>query len=72
MHRLLLAGAINWGKLGIIALLLAACTHAEVNDALRDVVRSPAGRCAEAKGIVAGFPDPTTQELALVVAACVP
>lgn len=53
-------------------LLLAACTQAEVNDALRDVVKTPQERCQEAKAIVAGFTDPTTQELALVVAACVP
>lgn len=53
-------------------LLLAACTHAQINTALEDVVLTPAERCQEAKDIVAAFIDPTTAELALVVAACVP
>jgi hypothetical protein len=53
-------------------LLLAACAQDQVNTALGDVVKSPAERCQEAKDIIATFIDPTTQELALVVAACVP
>lgn len=53
-------------------LLLAACTHGEVDGFLEDVVKTPAERCQEAKDIIATFPDPTTQERALVVAACVP
>jgi metal-dependent hydrolase (beta-lactamase superfamily II) len=58
--------------LRLLALLvLAGCAHSEVDGFLEDVVKTPAERCQEAKAIIATFPDPTTQERALVVAACV-
>jgi hypothetical protein len=53
-------------------LLLAACAHGQIDTALEDAVKTPAERCQEARDIFATFVDPTTQERALVVAACVP
>lgn len=51
-------------------LLLAACAPGQADVLLEDVVKTPAERCQEAKTIIATFVDPTTQERALVVAAC--
>ena len=50
----------------LLLTLLAACTSAEMHDALL----SPAERCAQAQAIYDTLPEPTLAEAAAVVAAC--